>query len=124
MILSTRPEARTASAPAARSRICHHLPRCPAATAPDRHAARTLAADIRMPWQQPCPPGRLTPARVRRGFRRIRQKLPAPASAPKPGLPGPGRPPGAKNRRPAIRHDVGKTVERTETKTKTSRQTG
>ena len=35
--------------------------------------ARTLAADIRLPWQQPCPPGRLTPARVRRGFRNIRQ---------------------------------------------------
>jgi hypothetical protein len=80
--------------------------------------ARTLAADIRMPWQQPCPPGRLTPARVRRGFRRIRQNLPVPASAPKPSRPGPGRPPGAKNRRPATRHDVGKTVKRTDAKAK------
>ena len=35
--------------------------------------ARHLAADIRLPWQRPCPPGRLTPARVRRGFRNIRQ---------------------------------------------------
>ena len=52
------------------------------------------------------------PARVRRGFRNIRQALPDPASAPKPGKPGPGRPPGSKNRRPAIRHDVGKTVKR------------
>jgi len=38
--------------------------------------------------------------------------VPALASAPKPGKPGPGRPPGSKNRRPAIRHDVGKTVKR------------
>ena len=37
------------------------------------YLARHLAADIRLPWQQPCPPGRLTPARVRRGFRSIRQ---------------------------------------------------
>jgi len=60
-----------------------------------------------------------TPARVRRGFRRIRQVLPVPASAPKPSTPGPGRPPGPKNRRPATRHDVGKTVKREEPKTKT-----
>jgi hypothetical protein len=33
--------------------------------------ARRLAADERLPWQQPCLPGRLTPARVRRGFRAI-----------------------------------------------------
>jgi hypothetical protein len=80
--------------------------------------ARDLAASIRLPWQQPCPAGRLTPARVRRGFRNIRQALPVPASAPKPSRPGPGRPPGSKNRRPATRHDVGKTVKRTKTKTK------
>ncbi|MGH3274416.1 MAG: NF041680 family putative transposase, partial [Streptosporangiaceae bacterium] len=30
------------------------------------HRARPRAADIRLPWQQPCPPGRLTPARGRR----------------------------------------------------------
>jgi hypothetical protein len=86
--------------------------------------ARDLAADLRLPWQQPCPPGRLTPARVRRGFRNIRQTLPDLASAPKPGKPGPGRPPGSKNRRPATRHDVGKTVKREEPKKKTRRQTG
>jgi hypothetical protein len=82
------------------------------------HLARPLAADTRLPWQQPCPPGRLTPARVRRGFRRIRQTLPVPASAPKPARPGPGRPAGSKNQSPATRHDVGKTVKRTESKTK------
>jgi len=86
------------------------------------HLARDLAADIRLPWQQPCPPGRLTPARVRRGFRRIRQDLPVPASAPKPSRPGPGRPKGSKNQRPATRYDVGKTVKREDPDKKTSRQ--
>jgi hypothetical protein len=88
------------------------------------YLARTVADDIRLPWQQPCQPGRLTPARVRRGFRRIRQALPHLASAPKPGKPGPGRPPGSKNRRRATRHDVGKTVKRDETSKKTRRQKG
>jgi len=74
--------------------------------------ARRLAADIRLPWQRPCPPGRLTPARVRRDFRNIRAIAGSPAGAPKPGKPGPGRPPGSTNRRPAPRHDVGKTTKR------------
>ena len=74
--------------------------------------ARPLADDLRLPWERPAPPGRLTPARVRRGFRNIRATIPCPAGAPKPGKPGPGRPPGSKNRRPAPRHDVGKTTRR------------
>jgi hypothetical protein len=82
------------------------------------YLARDLAADIRLPWQQPCPPGRLTPARVRRDFRRIRQDLPVPASAPKPSRPGPGRPKGSKNQRPATRNDVGKTIKQEEPKKK------
>jgi hypothetical protein len=86
--------------------------------------ARDLAADTRLPWQRPCDPGRLTPARVRRGFRRIRRELPVPASAPKPARPGPGRPAGSRNQRPATRHDVGKTVKREESKKKTRRQKG
>jgi DDE superfamily endonuclease len=86
--------------------------------------ARPLAADLRLPWQRPCPDGRLTPARVRRGFRNIRQTLPALAGAPKPAKPGPGRPPGSKNRRPATRHDVGKTVKRDESAKKNRRQKG
>ena len=88
------------------------------------YLARHLAADLRLPWQRPCPPGRLTPARVRRGFRNIRQTLPDLAGTPKPGKPGPGRPPGSKNRRPATRHDVGKTVKRDEASKKTRRQKG
>ncbi|WP_283215142.1 NF041680 family putative transposase [Pseudofrankia sp. DC12] len=74
--------------------------------------ARSLARDLRRPWEKPAPPGRLTPARVRRGFRNIRAAMPLPASAPKPARPGPGRPPGTRNRRPAPHHDVGKTVKR------------
>ena len=86
------------------------------------YLAQPLADDIRLPWQQPCAPGRLTPSRVRRGYRRIRQDLPVPASAPKPSRPGPGRPKGSKNQRPATRHDVGKTVKREEPKKKTRKQ--
>jgi DDE superfamily endonuclease len=77
--------------------------------------ARPLAADLRHPWERPAPPGRLTPARVRRGFRNIHATLPRLAGAPKPGKPGPGRPPGSKNRHPAPRHDVGKTTRRQRT---------
>jgi len=74
-----------------------------------------LAADLRLPWERPAPPGRLTPARVRRGFRNIHATLPCLAGAPKPGKPGPGRPPGSKNRRPAPRWDVGKITTRERT---------
>ena len=72
--------------------------------------ARHLAEDLRLPWQPPARDGRLTPARVRRGFRNIHHTMPALTAAPKPGKPGPGRPPGSKNRHPAARHDVGKTT--------------
>jgi DDE superfamily endonuclease len=75
--------------------------------------ARPLAADLRRPWERPAPPGRLTPARVRRGFRRIHAKAPCPASPPKPGKPGPGRPPGSRNHHPATRHQVGKRQNKT-----------
>jgi hypothetical protein len=77
--------------------------------------ARPLADDLRLPWERPAPPGRLTPARVRRGFRNIHATLPRLAGAPKPGKPGPGRPPGSKNRHPAPRYDVGKTTKRERT---------
>jgi hypothetical protein len=68
--------------------------------------ARPLAADRRRPWEQPSSPDRLTPARVRRDFRHIRPQTACPARAPKPTRPGPGRPAGRKNTRPAPRHDV------------------
>ena len=74
--------------------------------------ARPLAVDLRRPWEKPAPPDRLTPARVRRGFRHLRPNTSRPASAPKPSRPGPGRPPGVPNQHRAPRHDVGKTVTR------------
>lgn len=77
--------------------------------------ARPLAEDRRRPWEKTCRPARLTPARVRRDFRNIRAKAAQPAVAPKPPLPGPGRPPGVKNRRPAPRYDVGKSTRRNTT---------
>ncbi|MER8062758.1 hypothetical protein ABTZ95_36255, partial [Streptomyces sp. NPDC094022] len=76
---------------------------------------REAAADLRRPWEKPAEPGRLTPARVRRGFRNLRPHLTCPARAPKPTTPGSGRPIGSKNRRPATRYNVGKTVRRPET---------
>jgi Family of unknown function (DUF5999) len=38
----------------ARTRACRHLPRCPAATAPDRDAARTVAAHPEQGWSLLC----------------------------------------------------------------------
>jgi hypothetical protein len=86
--------------------------------------ARPLAADLRRPWERPAPPGRLTPARVRRGFRNIRATTACPAGAPKPGKPGPGRPPGSRNRRPAQRHDVGKNRDKTKSGATGAKQKG
>jgi hypothetical protein len=64
--------------------------------------ARGLVADIRLPWQRPQPRTAgsqvMTPGRVRAGFRGARQAAGTPASAAKPGRPGPGRPPGSKNK--------------------------
>ena len=74
--------------------------------------AREQVADLRRPWERPAAPQRLTPARVRRGFRNIRPTLPLPAGVPKPSRPGPGRPPGSRNHRPATVQNVGKTVKR------------
>jgi hypothetical protein len=51
--------------------------------------ARYPTADLRRPWEKPVTePRRLTPARVRRGFRNLRPKTPLPTSAPKPPHPG------------------------------------
>lgn len=75
---------------------------------------REAAADLRRPWEKPAEPARLTPARVRRGFRNLRPHLHNPARAPKPATPGPGRPLGSKNQRPATRYDVGKSTRRPE----------
>jgi hypothetical protein len=79
---------------------------------------RPLAEDLRRPWEKAAvTPSRLTPARVRRGFRNIRPTTALPASAPKPSRPGPGRPPGSRNIYRAAVCQVGKI-----TKTDTTNQ--
>jgi hypothetical protein len=73
--------------------------------------ARHLVEDLRRPWEKTATKsGRLSPARIRRGFRNIRPATAMPASAPKPSRPGPGRPPGSRNAQRAPRHDPGKTI--------------
>jgi hypothetical protein len=69
--------------------------------------ARGLIADLRLPWERPCDPTRLTPCRIRRGFRRLGATLGTPALPPKSRTPGPGRPKGTKKpprtRYPAVK---------------------
>jgi len=69
--------------------------------------ARGLVEDQRLPWQRPAKPGRLTPARVRRGFRSTAAAQGTPARPPKPSRAGPGRPTGTRTgprtRHPAIK---------------------
>lgn len=69
--------------------------------------ARGLIADDRLPWEKPREPDKLTPARIRRGFRRLAAHLGTPASPPKTYSPGPGRPKGTRTgpraRHPAIK---------------------
>lgn len=80
--------------------------------------ARALAADLRRPWEKTAPPDQLSTARVRRGFRNLRTQIGSPAAAPKPCRPGPGRPAGGRNQRPADRHDVHMVTAITTKKTK------
>lgn len=73
--------------------------------------ARCLTEDLRRPWEKPATkPGRLPPSRIRRGFRNLRPKTTQPAAAPKPSRPGPGRPPGSKNKQHTRRHQPGKNT--------------
>jgi hypothetical protein len=70
-------------------------------------SARGLVDDLRLPWERPRAPARPTPARVRRGFRRLRATIDTPAGPPKSPTPGPGRPKGTRTgprtRHPAIK---------------------
>jgi hypothetical protein len=51
--------------------------------------ARDLTTDLRRPWERTSTtPGRLTPARVRRGFRHRRAKMPLPAGRHHAGVAG------------------------------------
>ena len=69
--------------------------------------ARGLVDDMRLPWEKPRDPAQLTPARVRRGFRRLGATIGTPASPPKSDTPGPGRPKGTRRpprtRYPAVK---------------------
>ncbi|HZD66045.1 MAG TPA: NF041680 family putative transposase [Acidimicrobiales bacterium] len=67
--------------------------------------ARSLVEDMRMPWERRRAPGKLTPARVRRGFRRLGTTIGTPASPPKSNKAGPGRPKGTTRPR-RTRHPV------------------
>ena len=81
--------------------------------------ARPLASDLRRAWEKHiADPTGLTPARVRRGFRRLRPILACPARPPKATRPGPGRPKGSRNRTPAPRHGVGKRPKTSDAATK------
>ena len=76
--------------------------------------ARHLVEDLRRPWEpRAATPARLSPARIRRGFRRVRPATAIPATPPKPSRPGPGRPARSRNCRRAPQHDPGKTTKRT-----------
>jgi len=69
--------------------------------------ARGLVDDQRLPWERPSDPSLLTPARVRRGFRRLRATIGTPAGARKSHTAGPGRPKGTRKlprtRYPAVK---------------------
>jgi hypothetical protein len=71
--------------------------------------AHGLVDDLRLPWERPRGPAQLTPARVRRGFRRLRAAIGTPASPPKSTKPGPGRPKGTR-RPPRTRYPAVKQV--------------
>ena len=54
--------------------------------------ARGLLADHKLPWERPRDPGRLTPTRIRRGFRGLATRLGTPASPPRPSKAAPDAP--------------------------------
>jgi hypothetical protein len=54
--------------------------------------ARGLISDLRLPWERPLAPERLTPTRVRRRFRAVLAAVGSPASAPKSHGRSPERP--------------------------------
>jgi hypothetical protein len=85
--------------------------------------ARGLAADLRRPWEKPVAAHRLSPARVRRGFRNLRPHTACPAGVPKPSRPGPGRPAGVPNHQPAPRYDVHIVTSPNKQKPKPSKKT-
>jgi len=88
------------------------------------YLARPAAAAVRLPWQPPQAAAAMTPARVRAGFRYVRETAGSPANAAKPGKPGPGRPAGSKNKTRAPRHPVGKRNRKRPKPAKKTKPTG
>jgi len=83
--------------------------------------ARSLAQDLRRPWEKTTPAGHpITPGRVRRGFAHLRRHIGTPARTPKPTIAGPGRPQGS-TRPPRTRYTVGKKKPTTDTQQVTDR---
>lgn len=70
--------------------------------------ARPLAIECRLPWQQPVPSPRLSPARVQATYRRACQNTVHPAKPPIASGAGPGRPKGSLNRNKPVIQPVGK----------------
>ena len=67
--------------------------------------ARGIIEDVRLPWEKPRDPAKLTPGRARRGFPGLRAIIGTPANPPKSQRPGPGRPKGT-CRPPRTRYPV------------------
>lgn len=85
--------------------------------------ARGCAQDLRLPWEKPQPPQRMSPRRVRRDFRRVRALTGTPANPPKTTSPGPGRPTGS-TRPPRTRHPTHRKNSRRGKKPTTTPPTG
>ena len=64
---------------------------------------RKISRDLRMSWEKPQTPDRITPRRVRRDIRRVHHHTSTPANPPKNTRPGPGRPRGS-TKPPRERH--------------------
>jgi hypothetical protein len=87
--------------------------------------ARCVVGDRRLPWEQPRPPGRLTPGRVRRGFPQLLARLGSPADAPKPCGRSRADPAAATAARPpAIRPQEGRLTTTTSSTTAASKADG
>jgi hypothetical protein len=84
--------------------------------------AHAVVADVRLPWERPRPPGRLSPVRVCRGFPRLLVRLGSPAATPKPAGRSPGRPKGSScgpaRRYPVIKKPAKKPQNKQTTATK------
>ena len=83
-----------------------------------------LTAGLRLPWQRPAPDGRLTPARVRRGFRNIRANLPCPAQCAETRQTRPRTPARLNEPPPGPASQRGQTEKKTAAKKNLTKQTG